>query len=223
MAFFDGETHLELLVLDDEQLDCPELADVHWGSVNLMLTDWSAAKELGDERSARELRLRSGNQKTADDIVRGFQAAVRANRQFAAALRSQGMAEDADRFAYRGLVLQRHVLLRRRRWPRYLGSVLLDLISGHGYRPLRSVALYTCVVVGFATLYFLMRDSVHPALNPLDSVIFSITSFHGRGFSPGENVTLHNPLTIVAAVEAIIGLLIEITFIATFTQRFFAR
>lgn len=79
------------------------------------------------------------------------------------------------------------------------------------------------VVVGFAVLYFLMRDSVHPALNLLDASIFSVTSFHGRGFNPGESVTLHNPLPIVAVFEAITGLLIEITFIATFTQRFFAR
>jgi hypothetical protein len=62
-----------------------------------------------------------------------------------------------------------------------------------------------------------------PALSPLDALVFSITSFHGRGFSPGEMLTLHNPLSILAAIEAIIGLLIEITLIATFTQRFFAR
>jgi hypothetical protein len=38
---------------------------------------------------------------------------------------------------------------------------------------------------------------------------------------PGENVLLNDPLTVIAAIEAIIGLLIEITFIATFTQRYF--
>jgi hypothetical protein len=36
-------------------------------------------------------------------------------------------------------------------------------------------------------------------------------------------LALNDPIAIVAAAEAIIGLLIEITFIATFTQRFFAR
>ncbi len=41
--------------------------------------------------------------------------------------------------------------------------------------------------------------------------------------SPIEAVTRRIPLPILAAVKAIIGLLIEITFIATFTQRFFAR
>jgi len=49
-----------------------------------------------------------------------------------------------------------------------------------------------------------------------------MTSLHGRGFfqptqSPGGKVA------ILAAIEAAIGLLLEITFIATVTQRFFAR
>ena len=52
--------------------------------------------------------------------------------------------------------------------------------------------------------------------------MLSIGSFHGRGFfQPVQS--LGDPVVIIAAVEAIIGLLIEITFIATFTQRFFAR
>jgi len=103
------------------------------------------------------------------------------------------------------------------------GSWLLDVVAGYGYKPIRSFVTYALVVAGFAAFYFLMRESVHPALNPVDALIFSVTSFHGRGFNPGESVTLHNPLTIAAAFEAIIGLLIEITFIATFTQRFFSR
>ena len=42
-----------------------------------------------------------------------------------------------------------------------------------------------------------------------------------NGFFPGENVSLDNPLTVLAAFEAAIGLIIEISFIATFTKRFF--
>jgi hypothetical protein len=105
-----------------------------------------------------------------------------------------------------------------------LGSSVLVITSGYDYRPWNSAITSGLVVCGFAFAYFVLRDSVHPALSPLDSLIFSITSFHGRGFSPGEeHVALSNPLTIFAALEAIIGLLIEISFIATFTQRFFAR
>ncbi|HEX5440099.1 MAG TPA: pentapeptide repeat-containing protein, partial [Ktedonobacterales bacterium] len=86
-----------------------------------------------------------------------------------------------------------------------------------------SFITYLLVIVAFAALYFVLRESVSPALSPVDALIFSITSFHGRGFAPGEAVSLHNPLTILAAGEAVLGLLIEITFIATFTQRFFAQ
>jgi hypothetical protein len=38
-----------------------------------------------------------------------------------------------------------------------------------------------------------------------------------------SGISLGDTLAPLAAGEAIIGLLIEITFIATFTQRFFAR
>lgn len=53
----------------------------------------------------------------------------------------------------------------------------------------------------------------------------SLASFHGRGFFPslsGET-NLHNPLVVLAAIEAVVGLFIEISFIATFTQRFFGK
>jgi hypothetical protein len=37
------------------------------------------------------------------------------------------------------------------------------------------------------------------------------------------NLPLDSPLAVVGAVEAMIGLLIEASFIATFTQRFFGK
>jgi len=38
-----------------------------------------------------------------------------------------------------------------------------------------------------------------------------------------RGITLDDPLTILAALEAFAGLLIEVTFIATFTQRLFGK
>ena len=47
-----------------------------------------------------------------------------------------------------------------------------------------------------------------------------LRSLHGRGFfQPLQS--LGDPIAALAAIEAVIGLLIEISFIATFTQRFF--
>jgi hypothetical protein len=131
--------------------------------------------------------------------------------------------EQADRFAYRAHLMHRTVQRRRHHYLRYSGSLLLDLMAGYGYQPLRSLATYLLVVAGFAAAYFVVAAQVDISMPPLAALVFSVTSFHGRGFAPGENVPLTNPLTVLAAGEAIIGLLIEITFIATFTQRFFAR
>ncbi len=233
-AVLNSESSLVRCIMGDEKFGGLSLADARLSETNLAVVDWTYTRsrflgrhveafELGDVREAQKPTNQEGRQKSREEWITGHKDAVRANRQLATALRSQGLNEDADRFAYKAQKLQRKVLRRQRRYGAFLGSSLLDMISGYGYRPWFSAIIYACVVLGFAAVYFVLRDSVHPALNPLDSIIFSITSFHGRGFSAGEAVTLHNPITILAPLEAIIGLLIEITFIATFTNRFFAR
>ena len=85
------------------------------------------------------------------------------------------------------------------------------------------VLAYLLVISGFATAYYLLGHMVGPALSPLGAFVFSMTSFHGRGFFPGNNIALDDPLTVLAALEALVGLIIEVTFIATLTQRFFNR
>ncbi len=102
-----------------------------------------------------------------------------------------------------------------------LFSWFLFLLAGYGYRPGRSVTAYLVFIFGFALAYFAFG---HLPFLP-DALVFSLTSFHGRGFFPGlgnEN-SLHNPVVVLAACEAVVGLLIEISFIATFTQRFFGK
>ncbi|WP_201374639.1 hypothetical protein [Ktedonobacter robiniae] len=48
-----------------------------------------------------------------------------------------------------------------------------------------------------------------------------MNAFHGRGFSPLSSSG--DPLSIASAFEAFVGLIIEVTFIATLTQRFFHK
>lgn len=105
----------------------------------------------------------------------------------------------------------------------WLFSWFLFLIAGYGYRPGRSFLVYLLVISSFAALYFILGHIVGPALSPLGALVFSMTSFHERGFFPGNNLSLDNPLTVLAALEALVGLVIEVTFIATLTQRFFNR
>ncbi|HEV2238327.1 MAG TPA: pentapeptide repeat-containing protein, partial [Ktedonobacterales bacterium] len=199
--------------LNDASLDqATRLGDIQWGgvgAVNLTQVKWGAIGRLGDE-------TRLERKADADEV----EGAVRAYRQLAAQLRAQGLAEVADRFSERAQIVQRRVLRKRRRYGQWLFSWLLALLSGYGYRPARTVFWYLVFVLGFAALYlrFGIVDG-HP-FRPLEALVFSLTSFHGRGFFPG-GLHLDDPVTVLAAGEAVLGLLIEISFIATFTQRFF--
>ena len=41
------------------------------------------------------------------------------------------------------------------------------------------------------------------------AIVWGILPFHGRGFSPSESITLHDPVAALAALEAITGPLIR--------------
>ncbi len=191
----------------------PWVENTHWSDANLSVVNWSQMKMVGEEDEARKC--------TDAERTRLFEIAARTNRQLAVALQAQGLNEEAIRFAYRAQRLQRIVLLRQHKFGQSFFSLLLDLLAGYGYRPGRSVIWYLATIFGFALAYFLIG---HLTFFP-DAFVFSLTSFHGRGFFPGlgNQDSLHNPLVVLAAFEAVIGLLIEISFIATFTQRFFGR
>lgn len=245
-AFFDGASNLEGMTLSDETSGSAILADISWGSANLALIDWTRIARLGDEDKAHRLKTGLGVVKDRAKQLEDYRAAVRATRQLAHAMRAQSMNEEAIPFAYRAQVLQRKVLWRQVLWgeaelpksrPSHKGvrlslrkmarrfrklaalifSYFLDVIAGYGYKPGQTALIYLVVLAAFAISYALIGH-----LTPETALIFSVTSFHGRGFLPGP-FTLGSPVTALAATEAVIGLFIEISFIATFTQRFFGH
>jgi uncharacterized protein YjbI with pentapeptide repeats len=176
------------------------------------------------ERLSREAQAQPESQQQQER--ERLQAAVRANRQLAVVLRAQGLNEAADRFAYRAQVLRRRVLRRSgaRSYGSYLFSCLLDVLAGYGYKPGRTLIAYLVTILSFAIIYYVLGHlaGYQPSMSPLYALIVSIISFHGRGFFPGSFLpTL--PMAVCAACEAIIGLTIEISFIATFTQRYYGK
>jgi hypothetical protein len=215
----------------------PALCDLHWGDIDLVqltqLGGWDDLRRLADE----------GGLSWRIDAV-AHRSAVRAYRQVAQRLRDQGFSDVADRLSDRAQVRQRKLFFRllledwQRPWRlpgdlvRWLFSWFLALLAGYGYHPGRSVFWYLTAIAGFTLLYMQATRGWIPfglpapsQLAPLpwyEALILSVSSFHGRGFfQPLES--LGDPVAALAAVEAVIGLLIEISFIATFTQRFFAR
>lgn len=234
-AYFDGATILRGVSFAGSQAGTVRLADVSWGDVNLAVVDWAQVPMLTDERAAwawkpfdddvaEWKKLPRRQMRTAERTAyrSAFEDAVRANRQLATALRGQGLNEHADRFAYRAQLLQRRVLwmqgLRKR--PAYFGSLLLDWLAGYGYRPGRSFLAYLIIIAAFAASYFFLGDSSGHQLRWYEAVVVSLTAFHGRGFF-AQQYRPGDPQSIIAALEAVVGLVIEISFIATFTKRFF--
>jgi len=216
------EASLNNVVLGDKQGVGPRLLDVHWEQAHLTVVDWSQVKKLGEEHQARQKKDSKGITKDKQTRLNEYREATRANQQLANALQGQGLGEEADYFAYRVQKLQRIVLRRQRKFGRYFFSIFLDLLAGYGYRPGRSVIWYLATIFVFAFAYHFLGEL---SLYPPDSFVFSVMSFHGRGFFPAlsNETNLHNPLVMLAAFEAVVGLLIEISFIATFTQRFLGR
>jgi uncharacterized protein YjbI with pentapeptide repeats len=216
---------------NDENHVGPYFVDIEWGDTNLAVIDWSQLTILGDEhwtrgkKGMREVTKRYGHAMIEfyeKNPQIKYQEALRANRQISVVLQNQGLNEDAARFAYRAQRIQRILARREHRFGQYLFSWFLDILSGYGYRPRRSLCWYFAVIIGFALAYYLFGGL---SLYPPDAFVFSLTSFHGRGFFPGleHTTSLHDPLVVLAALEAVVGLFIEISFIATFTQRFFGR
>ena len=217
-AIFDIVTKLESVTLSNEKFGSALFSGIHWGDADLSVVDWTQLKCLGDEHEADQRKADNGNMKDAMTRLNDYRKAVIANRQLAVALQGQGLNEDAARFAYRAQKLQRVIFRRQRKFGLYLFSSFLDLLTGYGYKPIRSFLTYLLVIGIFAAIYYNL--SHHLAWN--EAIVISMTAFHGRGFFPDQ---FHpgDPQALVAAIEAFVGLLIEVTLIATLTQRLFGK
>ncbi|MFI5273432.1 MAG: hypothetical protein ACHQ4H_10420 [Ktedonobacterales bacterium] len=114
----------------------------------------------------------------------------------------------------------RRWLLRRKHLVRYVGSWLLDLSAGYGFRPGRAVLWGVASVNLFALAHLLLpRALTFGAQLPWDQAsLLSITGFFGAGF-----VSLardpHYPVAMLAAVEATLGVLVVVSFVAALIHR----
>jgi hypothetical protein len=146
----------------------------------------------------------------------------RSYRALAIELRSQGLLIPASGYRLREQRMERRALGLERNYVAWLGSALLDLVSGYGERPARTFLAYLVTVLTFAGLYFGVTHTLETGLSHLswdEALVLSLTSFHGRGFFPGF-LSLGDWVARLGAIEAVIGLFIELILIATFSRRF---
>jgi uncharacterized protein YjbI with pentapeptide repeats len=221
-ASLNSATALDDIILGNKESGSVRLADVQWDSVNLTVVNWERVNTLGDECEAQQSQTPDGQVKDKTTRLNEYRTAVRAYRQLSSVLRAQGLHEEANRFAYHAQVLHRNVLRRQSKFWQYIGWWLLDLLAGYGYRLGRTINTYLIVIFIFMGIYLLNSLYATPHLTWDEALVLSLSSFHGRGFfNPG--MTLGDSYARIAVAEAVVGLIIEISFIAAFTQRFFGK
>lgn len=244
LAYMDVGTMLDNVLLSAPQDGAARVADLHWSDVNITVVRWDHVSVLGDEQVLSAKVTRSQDAEGHARQLRHLELAVRANRQVAVVLRAQGISEAADRFAYRAQRLQRNVFRLHRDWGRYCFFSFLQRLAGYGYRPGYALGWYSVTLL-VSTLIFWWQAMIlaHPhvaltcspggacigqVVQPHtwyqllgESVLASVTFIHGRGFFPGQLTTGWQML--MAAIDAVAGLVIEASFVATFVQRFFTR
>jgi len=85
---------------------------------------------------------------------------------------------------------------------------------------------YLTVVASFAGAYYAITNYLPTTADKLAWYealalsFYSFHSFHGRGFFQAPIHGLSDPTALLPGIEAIIGLFIELVFIATFSRRF---
>src|SRR5262249_16983110 len=235
-------TNFNTATFEDARRVGPQLADLHWGSATLIGVDWERVRILGDEQEARRSRLkragarrgtapRAGRRgtwrKARGERVRELQAAGRAYRLLAIVLRTQGLSTQAARFHYRAEVMDRKASwhqLRAKPWRlgRWFFSWLLGTFAGYGDYVWRLFATYAAIVTLFALAFwwvahpdFALPATLHDVVDPF---VLSVTSFHGRGLQP-PGLTNNETMTALSGLEAVVGLVVEGLFIASFTRR----
>jgi hypothetical protein len=147
----------------------PRVADIEWLDTKLWQLPWRNVMVLGDEIHVREAeRARVPH----DELLEAYEEAIRAHEELANTLQSKGM--DASRFRYRGKVLQRQLLWKQHIWQGWLGSMLLALIAGYGYRLWRIVIFYGLTLMAWTLLYTVFC----PHLSIWDAMLVACTD-HG--------------------------------------------
>jgi uncharacterized protein YjbI with pentapeptide repeats len=206
-ARFDAESELNDAAFWNTERMNPQVADVLWGDVNIsVISGWGV--KTGDETRA---------ERGSDSGL--YDRAARANRQLAVHLRSQGMSEHSDFYGYRAKVCELKTFRMTRAYLRWAGSALLGVLCGWGFRPGRTVLWYVAILLSFWGGYVLTV----PHLSTLQDLVLSVSAFHGRGVFVSSLQSVSRPASALVITEAVLGLLIEATFVATFAQRFLGR
>lgn len=134
----------------------------------------------------------------------------------------QGFYEDASWASYRGLTMERRHFFETRD-PRFIPSLLMDLLSGYTEKPNRVILASLVIVFSFAWLYTFLKIPQHvssaaPA-SFLNSLYFSFITFTTVGY--GDFVPKPGAIfQLLTCAEAFSGPFMAGLYVFTLTRRY---
>jgi hypothetical protein len=190
------------------------IGDIDWSRVEITQIKWERVNALGDE-----YYVDSGDVVALSEVAKLYRA-------LAQRLRQAGFITAADQLTYRSLIVQRKITLRESGLVPFLGSYVLDVLSGYGYRLGNIFVVYGLVLAIFAGIFWALgvHSFASAAAEPWyqsfwDSFLVSLSAIHGR--ATFEQLGAWTPAAWVAAVESVVGIVIEGVFVAMIIQRLF--
>ncbi len=213
-ALMDIKTVLDKIEFDEKT----KFLGVRWNNVSLNDIDWLQTSHIGDEPT-KEIIIQ---EKMAVKRAKYYRDAAGAYHGLVVALNDQGLSIPASNYRLREKDMEKEALWEEHKFCGWLFNIFLGGVAGHGEKPGRTVTWYLGIIAVFSVIYWMLTNLVHgsvKALSPLEAVILSLTCFHGRGFFT-NTITIGDPVTTFAAIEAVLGLFIELVFIATFSKKF---
>lgn len=186
--------------------------------------DLAGAKNL-KKRNFRDPLSRSQDPKTGlsekDPLM-----ATESYRSLKRHFYQKGYYEDASWAAYQELTMERKHFLKKKD-PRFLASLLMDVLSGYTEKPARVILSSFGIIFSFGCIYYWL-DAVCPSINPgggsigfWNNLYFSFITFTTVGF--GDFVPrAHLLVKALVAAESFSGPFMAGLFIFTLTRRYAA-
>lgn len=134
----------------------------------------------------------------------------------------EGMYEVAAEYYYREKMMETKCICSKEHLGRWIFNHVMNITSGFGERPIRVLAWWIIVIVGFALFYFNGKglmvggDNISHTETFLDYLYFSIVTFTTLGFG---DIAPKPDFRIFASIEAIIGAILTAMFIYVFSRK----
>ena len=201
------------------------LIEAHLREVDFMGAVLSQVSLLGaDLTGAKFLKRKNFGESILEENA---QVASESYRALKHAFYSKGLYEDGSWAAYRELTMERKHFFKTRD-PRYIPSLMMDLLSGYTEKPDRVILASLGIVLLFGILYYLF-DAARPigfnpggALSFWDSIYFSFITFTTVGYGDYTPKDLA-AFRILACIEAFSGPFMAGLYIFTLTRRYAAN